>query len=129
MRRTTVVLAFGLLLLTFSSQAIGAGNKPAPPQSSAYGHTLAEWLTLYFTWALGGNQANPEGHVYFLPLPSGAEVVQVGLAQLEEVLVEAEQGAQADERAAQVEDDALAQQFFEHGPPLWGVRSARPRLR
>lgn len=43
----------------------------APATSSAFGRTLGEWMGLYWTWALGGDQADHEGNVRFLPIPSG----------------------------------------------------------
>jgi hypothetical protein len=51
-----------------------AGDKPSPPQSQAFGKSLAEWLVSYFTWALGGDQTNPDGRVLFLPIPASEPV-------------------------------------------------------
>lgn len=39
--------------------------------SRGFGKTLGEWQKLYFTWFLGGDQSNPEGHVVFMPIPDG----------------------------------------------------------
>jgi hypothetical protein len=50
------------------------GPKPPPPLTNAYGKTLAEWLTLWATWNLGGDQAGQVGRVVFLPQP-GSELI------------------------------------------------------
>jgi hypothetical protein len=47
------------------------GGKPLPPESPAYGKTLAEWQKLYWTWALGGDQGDTVGNVRFHPRHSG----------------------------------------------------------
>lgn len=50
------------------------GQTKPPPQSNAFGASLGEWLKLYFTWALGGDQADRVGQVRFLPIPEGEYV-------------------------------------------------------
>lgn len=42
-----------------------------PPQANAYGKSLPEWMELYLTWYLGGDQADHVKNVQFLPLPAG----------------------------------------------------------
>jgi len=54
-----------------------AGSKASPPQSSAFGKTLPEWMQLYIGWLLGGG-ANHVGHVQFLPLPTSGTFTGAG---------------------------------------------------
>jgi hypothetical protein len=67
---TTAGLALAVALLAVVGTAVEAGGKASPPQSSAFGKTLAEWAQLYITWLIGGG-ADHVGQVQFLPLPSG----------------------------------------------------------
>jgi len=59
----------------------GAGKangvpRVSPPNSKAFGKSLAEWLTIYWRWAYGGG--SPEvGPVELMPLPAG-EVTYAG---------------------------------------------------
>ncbi|RIK40928.1 MAG: hypothetical protein DCC55_13480 [Chloroflexi bacterium] len=66
----TVSIVVVLLLAVVSPVEAGA-KKPAPPQSHAFGKALEEWQLLYFTWYLGGSQADQVRNVRFLPLPEG----------------------------------------------------------
>jgi hypothetical protein len=72
--RRALTLTLGVLLLVLASAPVEAGDKPSPPQSQAFGKSLAEWLVSYFTWALGGDQTNPDGRVLFLPIPASEPV-------------------------------------------------------
>ena len=53
----------------------GSGaHRIAPPDSHAYGKTLAEWSTTYWRWYLGTNQdlaSSKVGRVQLMPLPTG----------------------------------------------------------
>src|SRR5262245_5263954 len=69
MRRLTVFVPIMFLML-FPALLV-AGEKPAPPQSHAFGKTLAEWQKLYWTCALGGSQESQVGQVLFMPIPQG----------------------------------------------------------
>ena len=77
--RLTIVTLIAMTLL--ASTPLGATSvnaKPAPPQSHAYGRSLSEWMKLYFTWVLGGDQDDHVGNVRFLPLPEGKQVAGEG---------------------------------------------------
>lgn len=58
--------------LLVAAMLVVAGQAPASPpgQSNAYGKSLTEWMTLYMTWVLGGDQADHVGKVEFIPLPA-----------------------------------------------------------
>jgi hypothetical protein len=60
-----VLLAIAAVALGPPRPAAEAG--PLPPQATAYGRTLTQWMKLLSTWALGGDQANGVGKVRFLP--------------------------------------------------------------
>lgn len=63
-------LRIGILMsMVLATSAQGQTNPPS--QSNAFGKSIGEWLKLYFTWALGGNQADRVGQVRFLPIPDG----------------------------------------------------------
>jgi hypothetical protein len=70
-----LVLALGLLVTAvgMASEKAKDQGRPGgqPPQSNVFGKSLSEWMELYFTWALGGDQADHVGHVEFLPIPNG----------------------------------------------------------
>jgi hypothetical protein len=70
MKRLTVFVLI-MLLMSLTTPVVAGGKKPVPPRSHAFGKTLAKWQQLYWTWALGGNQAGQVGHVLFLPMPQG----------------------------------------------------------
>src|SRR5215468_9436949 len=73
MRRLAIIstiLALAIAPMAMGGTPVQAGSKASPPQSSAYGKSLPEWMQLYFGWLLGGG-ANHVGHVQFLPLPNG----------------------------------------------------------
>jgi hypothetical protein len=65
---TTLVYALITITLALSGTAQGGseGSKIAPPNSNAYGQSLAEWLKQYTAWIFGGAQT-PQlfGHVLF----------------------------------------------------------------
>jgi hypothetical protein len=61
-------LALAIALVATPRHAVEAGGKASPPQSSAFGKTLSEWMQLYFTWSIGGG-SDHVGQVKFLPLP------------------------------------------------------------
>ena len=75
-RRTTVALLGSLLLLGSVSTA-PRSQAQAPPQSSAYGHTLSEWMGIYFrSYFTGG--PDTVGRVKLLPFPAGTYVSGAG---------------------------------------------------
>ena len=80
MRRTaTTVIGLALAVALFAATKFTAeafGGDP-PPQSSAFGKTLTEWMQLYETWLIGGG-SDHVGHVKFLPLPAGTQVTGSG---------------------------------------------------
>ncbi len=61
-----VALVFTALLVS----EVGAKPKVAPPHSRAYGKTMAEWLTIYWEWLIGGGE-DKVGKVQFMPMPAG----------------------------------------------------------
>jgi hypothetical protein len=74
MKRYVTKLAGAALAVTLvgaSLVAVEAARGGSPPQSTAFGKTLTEWMQLYWTWALGGGGDDHVGHVKFLQLPSG----------------------------------------------------------
>jgi hypothetical protein len=75
MKRVTATilgLALAIALLATPRHTVEAGAKASPPQSSAFGMTLPEWMQQYFTWSIaGGSGPDHVGHVKFLPLPVG----------------------------------------------------------
>jgi len=66
----TILIVLGLLLV-WTPQAQAAANAPLPPQSKAFGKTLAEWHKLYWQWYLGFTAEGQVGNVLFMPLPTG----------------------------------------------------------
>jgi hypothetical protein len=62
----TTTLALAITLLAMGGTPVQAGSKASPPQSSAFGKTLPEWMQLYFE-----GDTDHVGKVRFLPLPSG----------------------------------------------------------
>ena len=67
--KTIKVILLSLCLILPAALVTAAG--PLPPNSNAYGKTLTDWLLLYWTWALGGEQAGQVKNVTLLPLPAG----------------------------------------------------------
>lgn len=72
-------LAGVMLVACLASAPLLAGNKPAPPQSSAFGKTLAQWQDTYFRWFAGQFNIPPDangnaavGNVVLMPLPNAA---------------------------------------------------------
>ena len=65
------VCAFALVVALAVPAAVTAGG-PSPGHSCVYGKSLSEWMRLYWTWALGGNQPDHEAHVRFLEIPGDA---------------------------------------------------------
>lgn len=65
------LLSVVVLLAALVTPVEAGGKKPAPPQSHAFGKTLAEWNTAYWTWFLQGGspETGQVGHVLFLPIP------------------------------------------------------------
>ncbi len=66
---TVVALAVTALWV---SQAV-AKPKVTPPNSMAFGRTLAEWLTVYWRWMFEGGEGKV-GNVQLMPLPAGEYV-------------------------------------------------------
>lgn len=64
-RGTVIAL---LATLMFVGPVSADGNR------KFHGKTLNEWLDLYMTWALGGDQDDHVGKVRFMPLPTGVPV-------------------------------------------------------
>ena len=62
-------LTAGMLLLASLASAGVLSNRP-----ESYGKPFGEWMELYWTWQLGGPQADHVGKVVFLPLPNEALV-------------------------------------------------------
>src|SRR5262245_48749290 len=67
---TMICLTLVVTLLVARGTTVDAGPKASPPQSSAFGKQLPEWLQLYITWLFSGG-SDHVGPVTFLPLPSG----------------------------------------------------------
>jgi hypothetical protein len=63
-----------LAVVAFSVQAQGAGgDKVLPPNASAYGRSLSEWLGDYWRWfytSSDTSQPHAAGPVVFMPLPA-----------------------------------------------------------
>ncbi|HVK08340.1 MAG TPA: hypothetical protein VM597_06135 [Gemmataceae bacterium] len=70
--RWSARVAAGLLLAALV--VAGPAHAGPPGSSNAYGKSLTEWMTLYMTWALGGDQEGQVGKVMFMPLPAGEPV-------------------------------------------------------
>jgi hypothetical protein len=68
----TTTLALAITLLAMGGTPVQAGSKASPPQSSAFGKTLPEWMQLYFSYFF---RVGPDhvGKVRFLPLPNGTQ--------------------------------------------------------
>jgi hypothetical protein len=66
MRRLIALALLGAALALVPHAAGGP-----PPHAKAFGKSLTEWMKLYWTWALGGDQAGQVGRVLFLPIPEG----------------------------------------------------------
>jgi hypothetical protein len=66
MRHFAVILCVCLAFVPFAV----AQN---PGHSHAYGKSLGEWMELYWTWFLGGDQEARVGSVVFLPIPMDGE--------------------------------------------------------
>ena len=83
MRRTvTTMTAVALAVALLAAPGVRADDgRESPPQSKAFGKSLSEWMKLYFTWALGGDQADHVGNVKFLPIPSGEQISGSGTAK------------------------------------------------
>lgn len=62
MKVRLICLSVVLCLLGF-----GAVLAQSPGHSKAFGKTLGEWMVLYQTWALGGDQEDHEKDMVFLP--------------------------------------------------------------
>jgi len=63
----TLVVCLMVCLLAAPLVAIAA----SPGHSKAFGKSLGEWMNLYWTWFLGGDQDGYVKDVIFLPLPAG----------------------------------------------------------
>ncbi len=63
MKRVAAGLCVGLL----TTSLVLAGN----PHSQFRGQGLGNWMKLYWTWFLGGDQAGHVKNTVFLPLPAG----------------------------------------------------------
>ncbi|HVK01855.1 MAG TPA: hypothetical protein VM490_00120 [Armatimonadaceae bacterium] len=90
MARLPVVLVAGamlLLLVSLAPRTIATAQRPSPPHSNAYDHTLEEWLKLYVTWFVGGSDSDTVKNVRFLPLPVGVLVSGSGAPSDPAVLV------------------------------------------
>lgn len=62
-----IALAFGALWLAGSA---AAATPSMPPQSSAFGKSLADWTETYWRWYYTGEQPSLTGRLALLPLPS-----------------------------------------------------------
>lgn len=66
----TAVMLWLVLGQLLAAPGNSARKKLAPPDSSAYGKTLAEWMTAYWTWNFTGEPASGSvGRVRFMPMP------------------------------------------------------------
>src|SRR4051812_35818633 len=73
--KKVVMIALVLAAGTLAPVAIEAGTKAAPPQSKAFGKTLAGWLPRPAECSLsGGGGTAHGGSVGFMPLPQGEPV-------------------------------------------------------
>jgi len=63
MKRLMVFILI-MLLMSFPGPVGAGGEKPAPPQSHAFGQTLSQWMLLYWTSVLSGEQ---DGQVRNVP--------------------------------------------------------------
>lgn len=73
----TPVMLGGILLAVSITPVIGRNPpKIAPPGSTAYGKSLAEWLGLYWRWFYSGasSEESKVGIVQFMPLPMADQV-------------------------------------------------------
>ena len=77
------IWALALVLAMAANLALAGSPKPgsgaariAPPNSMAYGNSLAEWLGLYWRWSYSGADLaqSKVGHVQLMPLPVGTNV-------------------------------------------------------
>ena len=77
-RRKWIAGAALLAIAAVSMQAQGAGgDKVLPPNASAYGRTLSQWLGDYWRWFYTSpdtSQPHADGPVVFMPLPAGEYV-------------------------------------------------------
>jgi hypothetical protein len=90
MKRINAVKSIGALALALAMAANPAlagspnpGNgapRIAPPNSSAYGKTLTEWLGVYWSWFYGGADLakSKVGEVQLMPLPAGELISGTG---------------------------------------------------
>jgi hypothetical protein len=56
-----------------SSEDSSTGGDPSGVETEHGGLSLAEWMKLYWTWNLGGDQVGYEQDRMFLPLPAGTD--------------------------------------------------------
>jgi len=64
-------------IVSLALMPVAAADKPAPPQSSAFGKSLEDWQDTYWRWALGAVAIKPDangnavvkGNVVLMPLP------------------------------------------------------------
>ena len=54
--------------------AENAQGQSSPPDSSAFGRTLTEWMETYWNFQIGGIGTSPVGRVVLMPIPSSAIV-------------------------------------------------------
>ena len=85
MRRIDKVKSIGALALVLAMAANlalagspdpgSAAPRIAPPNSQAYGKSLTEWLSIYWTWAYSGADLaqSKVGNVQLMPLPAGEQ--------------------------------------------------------
>ena len=73
--------------------------------------------------------AQRRGHVVLARRVGVAQVVQVGVAQIQEMLIHALERAEADKLAAQIDDHALVEKFFQHRTLPICLRDTQPRRR
>jgi hypothetical protein len=74
MRRLIACLFVGVLTLSMAPADENPGG------SKAYGKPLGEWMKLYWTWFIGGDQEGQVKKVVFLPLPAGTDEDGDGIA-------------------------------------------------
>lgn len=60
-----------LCAVAVTAGSVAAKDKTSEPGSSAYGKTLAEWLTIYFERSISGNTDTMVKTVKLLPIPAG----------------------------------------------------------
>lgn len=73
MHKRIVAIVLVACVALFGLVTVNAGG-PSPGHSNSFGNSLGMWMDLYWTWALGGDQAGNVKKVVFLPVPEPSSV-------------------------------------------------------